>query len=594
MGSVIFKCGSCSGTIIAPDRQVKGLAVCTGCGKTNYVRECSVERRCPDCFHKLLISSDFLGGAVRCPVCKREVDLEDNGDAEIKEESGTVAEIKAVGIADILFKCPDCGKSLAVNLAGVDKMVPCPDCGSSVLVPEPISIFKCPSCTWDLAAPEGHAGEVFACPSCEEQVVVPEPPPTPEPPPRMAEESPPGSDEPPPPMTEESPPGSEEPHCKPEKPEPNSDVSEPIPEQTGNAPNEQVQTVAQPEIVAKCPKCDREDVPFVCPNCEKSSGGMELDESSGVVTCFCGIETDRIKCPDCGATILSKFFRHSRAGMTKCSPSDTPELKPKSGQTVSTETDTSEQTMGPSGEMPCASCGKLIKEKVWRQQDGKCGACIDGTGPLKSRTSQPTGMQAGRGDQAQEPSSPSEKIPCKKCSAMILPATAKRTGGLCMPCAQDIGHGLTAQLFRQRSSLTPTQTGKLSPYSILVIICILSYVYLNGGAEWLSEHLPAPWSDEAKVSQFMNAWQSSGSRASSLLDPRSHQTKDITNYRVVSYGDVKQGFDSSPVVKRTGEVIPCETYLVTASLDVGGQVVAMDLRIYVAKTTNRVLMFSFE
>ena len=29
---------------------------------------------------------------------------------------------------------------------------------------------------------------------------------------------------------------------------------------------------------------------------------------------------------------------------------------------------------------------------------------------------------------------PSSKIPCKRCGAMILPATAAKTGGLCMPC----------------------------------------------------------------------------------------------------------------------------------------------------------------
>jgi len=29
-----------------------------------------------------------------------------------------------------------------------------------------------------------------------------------------------------------------------------------------------------------------------------------------------------------------------------------------------------------------------------------------------------------------------EKVPCKECNAMILPATAERTGGMCMPCKQ--------------------------------------------------------------------------------------------------------------------------------------------------------------
>lgn len=30
---------------------------------------------------------------------------------------------------------------------------------------------------------------------------------------------------------------------------------------------------------------------------------------------------------------------------------------------------------------------------------------------------------------------PVQKVPCVKCTALILPATAQRTNGLCMPCA---------------------------------------------------------------------------------------------------------------------------------------------------------------
>jgi len=32
----------------------------------------------------------------------------------------------------------------------------------------------------------------------------------------------------------------------------------------------------------------------------------------------------------------------------------------------------------------------------------------------------------------------SVKIPCKECSALILPSTGERTGGLCMPCKNGI------------------------------------------------------------------------------------------------------------------------------------------------------------
>ena len=37
-----------------------------------------------------------------------------------------------------------------------------------------------------------------------------------------------------------------------------------------------------------------------------------------------------------------------------------------------------------------------------------------------------------------------EKIPCVKCGAMILPATAERTGGVCMPCNQGIRQNIEA------------------------------------------------------------------------------------------------------------------------------------------------------
>lgn len=43
------------------------------------------------------------------------------------------------------------------------------------------------------------------------------------------------------------------------------------------------------------------------------------------------------------------------------------------------------------------------------------------------------------------------KVPCTECGAIILPATAKSTGGLCMPCKQGIRQDLErAKAFRAR------------------------------------------------------------------------------------------------------------------------------------------------
>lgn len=47
-----------------------------------------------------------------------------NGAAEIRE-------------GDILFDCPHCGKSMAIEAAGAGLMVPCADCGRQVQVPIP-------------------------------------------------------------------------------------------------------------------------------------------------------------------------------------------------------------------------------------------------------------------------------------------------------------------------------------------------------------------------------------------------------------------------------------------------------------------------
>lgn len=37
---------------------------------------------------------------------------------------------------------------------------------------------------------------------------------------------------------------------------------------------------------------------------------------------------------------------------------------------------------------------------------------------------------------SQQPATPVQKVACAKCGALVLPRTAKRTGGLCTPCYQ--------------------------------------------------------------------------------------------------------------------------------------------------------------
>ncbi len=52
----------------------------------------------------------------------------------------TVQEVKAAGTGDlqptdIIFECPQCGKSLAIDVRGAGYLVKCPDCGTQVQVP---------------------------------------------------------------------------------------------------------------------------------------------------------------------------------------------------------------------------------------------------------------------------------------------------------------------------------------------------------------------------------------------------------------------------------------------------------------------------
>jgi transcription elongation factor Elf1 len=49
-------------------------------------------------------------------------------------ERETSPEIKET---DIVFDCPNCGKSLAIDYRGAGLMIPCTDCGKSVQVPIP-------------------------------------------------------------------------------------------------------------------------------------------------------------------------------------------------------------------------------------------------------------------------------------------------------------------------------------------------------------------------------------------------------------------------------------------------------------------------
>ena len=57
-----------------------------------------------------------------------------------------------------------------------------------------------------------------------------------------------------------------------------------------------------------------------------------------------------------------------------------------------------------------------------------------------------------------------QKVPCKKCTALILPTTARRTNGLCRPCA-NIANEESARLQLEARRLTAGT--EVQPYSEL-------------------------------------------------------------------------------------------------------------------------------
>ncbi len=68
-------------------------------------------------------------------------------------------------MSDIYFKC-ECGKSLAVDEAGIGRAVSCVDCGKPVVVPEPDLEFDCEGCGAALLAPLSISGDLIKCAVC--------------------------------------------------------------------------------------------------------------------------------------------------------------------------------------------------------------------------------------------------------------------------------------------------------------------------------------------------------------------------------------------------------------------------------------------
>lgn len=92
---------------------------------------------------------------------------------------------------DIIFDCEYCGKSLAIDPRGAGLIITCPDCGNNVQVPDDDDVavyqldedqgvfskndivFDCPSCGKSLAIDERGAGLIIECPECDHKIQIP-------------------------------------------------------------------------------------------------------------------------------------------------------------------------------------------------------------------------------------------------------------------------------------------------------------------------------------------------------------------------------------------------------------------------------------
>ena len=76
-------------------------------------------------------------------------------------------------MGDLIFRCSECAKSLAVDQSAAGATCVCSTCKVRVRVPLPAIEFRCPFCNSDLLAPDGLGDDLFECPGCETGIPVP-------------------------------------------------------------------------------------------------------------------------------------------------------------------------------------------------------------------------------------------------------------------------------------------------------------------------------------------------------------------------------------------------------------------------------------
>ena len=74
-------------------------------------------------------------------------------------------------MSDIYFQC-DCGKSLAVDEAGIGLTFSCPDCNNSITIPKHTIRISCAKCGNEMLAPEAMMGKDIQCVNCKTTTTV--------------------------------------------------------------------------------------------------------------------------------------------------------------------------------------------------------------------------------------------------------------------------------------------------------------------------------------------------------------------------------------------------------------------------------------
>jgi hypothetical protein len=85
-----------------------------------------------------------------------------------------------------------------------------------------------------------------------------------------------------------------------------------------------------------------------------------------------------------------------------------------------------------------------------------------------------------------------ERIPCKKCGALILPITAQTTGGVCMPCKKNPGGKTYGSGIGRLGELGRFLSGKMPlPASERTDWIELCTIEVNTGSLWIGDPLVA-------------------------------------------------------------------------------------------------------